>query len=480
MALALTSRNMKTRLSRFAALAIACGPFLAAQTVDDTQLKQVIIFGRHAVRTPIVQNTVLNKFSVLSYPTFAATGQAVITTNGRANETLLGAYFRQWLLQEGLLTGNDKNDNTFAYFRANNTPLIEDTATAFAAGMLPAAVVTINTVTGSDPLFNPVDAGIATMDYNMAVAAVNGRLGGNAESITTAYAAELALFRSVLFNYANGTNPPPAGPAGMADLSAAPINLSAGDSTLPVSAGGLELIDTALDPFIMEYADGMPANQVGWGWLTSGSISQVNRLYDLLLNLEFGTPYLARVQSSNLASHIVQTLVQGATGSVVAGSVGSPTDEIIVLTASNTNIVGLAALWHLDWVAKGYQPNVAALGGALVFELRQSKSTGEYLVRAAYITQTMDQLRNLTPLALAADSAPAAATRRPCPAGDGGCRTRGEPSDRPEAALAESPDNVPVFIPGCSIPNATFDCPLGKFVRVAEQAIDLDSADTMN
>ena len=54
----------------------------------------------------------------------------------------------------------------------------------------------------------------------------------------------------------------------------------------------------------------------------------------------------------------------------------------------------------------------------------QSQRTGEFIVRAAYVAQTLDQLRNQTPLTLAAP-----------------------------------PANVPVFIPGCSIDNATFDCP---------------------
>jgi hypothetical protein len=37
----------------------------------------------------------------------------------------------------------------------------------------------------------------------------------------------------------------------------------------------------------------------------------------------------------------------------------------------------------------------------LVFELRQVKATGQYLVRVFYTAQTFDQLRNLTPLTLA-------------------------------------------------------------------------------
>jgi 4-phytase/acid phosphatase len=57
----------------------------------------------------------------------------------------------------------------------------------------------------------------------------------------------------------------------------------------------------------------------------------------------------------------------------------------------------------------------------------------------------MDQLSNLTPLTL----------------------------DAP-------PASSPFFIPGCSIGNATFDCPLGRFVGIASQLIDPNSADVMN
>jgi len=423
----------------------AFGPFVAAQTADTTQLKQIVIFGRHAVRTPIAPNSVLNGFSALGYPTFAVPGLAVITPNGKTNETILGGYFRLWLTQEKLLTGNDAADAAFVYFRSNNTPLIVDTAQAFATGMLPAATVSINTTSTSDPLFNPVDAGVAELNEGMAVAAVNGRLGGSPQSLATAYATEIALVRSVLFHYPGSMTPAPAAPAGINDVTAIPISATAGSSSLPVNLGGLEMIDTAIDPFVMEYADGMAPSDVGWGQLNAGSISQIFRLYDRLLDLEFRTPYLARVQSSNVASHIVRSMVQAATGNAMTGALGTPSDKIIALTASNTNISGLASLFDLDWLVPGYQADVAAPGGALVFELRQSQTTGEYIVRASYITQTMDQLHNRTALTLT--SAPAIA---------------------------------PLFIPGCSIRNATFDCPLEGFVRVAGRAIDPHSADLVN
>ncbi len=434
---------MRYRLAAFATLAIACVGSLGAQTSDHTQLKQVIILGRHAVRTPNTPNSVLNNFSALPYPTFAVPGLSVITPNGQLNETILGGYFRLWLTQEKLLSGNDATDNAFVYLHADGAPLLIDTAQAFATGLLPAASVPVNTTATADPLFHPVDAGVAELNEEMAVAAVNGRLGGNPQGMATAYAAELAQLRAVLFHYPVGTTPLPPAPGGKLDVTAAPMTVTAGTSSaLPVNLGGLLTIDTALDPFVMEYADGLALSDVAWGDLSAGGISQVFRLYDRTLDLEYRTPYLASVQNSNLASHIVRTVLQSATGDSMTGALGTPSHKVIALIASNFNIAGLAGLLNLDWLVPGYQADVAAPGGGLVFELRQSLTTGELVVRTVYIAQTMDQLRNRTPLTLAAQPAVA-----------------------------------PVFIPGCSIHNATFDCPLDRFVRAVGRAVDAKSVD---
>jgi 4-phytase / acid phosphatase len=312
----------------------------------------------------------------------------------------------------------------------------------------PAASVNVNHYgpTESDPLFDPVGAGVALLDKRKALAAVTGRLGGNGESLASAYAPELALTRSVLFNYPEGQTPAPATPAGKVDVTTVPFQFAlAGQSGWPVDPGGLTMVFDAVDPFVMQYADGMPASDVAWGQLTADGISQTLRLYALVLDLEFRTPYLDEVQSSNLASHVVRSLIQAGTGNAMTGSLGNPSTKVIVLIASDSHITGLAGLFHLDWLLPGYQPGYCAPGGALVLELRQSQSTGEYIVRTSYVAQTMDQLRNRTVLTL----------------------------DTP-------PASSPVFIPGCSVGNATFDCPLGTFVSLAKHAIDPRSADPMN
>jgi 4-phytase/acid phosphatase len=436
--------KMKTYSLRLVTLAFCFGSFLTAQPVARTQLKQVIIFGRHSVRSPVVPNSLLDTFSVQPFPDFGVAAPGLLTANGATLETILGRYYRLWLTKEGLLTGKDSADANFVYFRANVLERTIDTAKAFALGLLPVASVNVNFYgpQDSDPLFDPVGAGVALLDQRMAIAAVKGRLGGNPQLLTSVYASELALTRSVLLGYPASETPAPVTPEGTTDVTTIPIDVTDGTPFAPVGLGGLTSVLYAVDPFLMEYAQGLPASEVGWGRLTAGGISQISRLYSLTLDLECRTPYLASVQSSNVASHVVRSMVQAATGNAMTGALGNPSAKVIVLVASDSNITGLAGLFHLDWIVPGYQPDYCAPGGALVFQLRQSQRTGEYIVRASYVAQTLDQLRNRTAL-----------------------------------TLTTPPASAPVFIPGCSVQNATFDCPLATFVRVAKHAIDPQSAD---
>ncbi len=68
-----------------------------------------------------------------------------------------------------------------------------------------------------------------------------------------------------------------------------------------------------------------------------------------------------------------------------------------------------------------------------------------FVLEASYLAQTLDQLRNRTAL-----------------------------------TLQTPPAGAPLFIPGCSTRNATFDCGLADFVAVSKRVIDRRSADRVN
>jgi len=241
---------MRAYFVRFVTLALLCIAFLAAPSAGDTQLKPVVIFGRHSVRSPAVPNYILNTFSLRPLPEF---GNAVgnVTTHGAADDRL-------WLTQKGRLGGNDSADATSVYFRAKAAEVTTRVTTqAFAAGMLTPANVNVNVdPQASDPVFDPVPSGVALLDPQKGIAAVMERLGGHPRLLASDYALELALKRSVLFHYPASETPVPATPAGKIDVTAIPIDVKAGS---PVNLGGLRFVGAAIDPFLVEYADGLLA-----------------------------------------------------------------------------------------------------------------------------------------------------------------------------------------------------------------------------
>ena len=374
-----------------------------AQTIKDgddgTTLKQIIIFGRHSTRSSTVDPSTLALFSANPYPPFVGVPTGYLTPRGREAARLLGSYFHDYLLHEGLLTGSTEIDISHAYFRANSIQRSNVTATWFGAGLIPGATIPVHSysigdpTTGTppvpDPVFDPIGAKVVTtVDSDRAQSEVQGIYGSGA-AVTSAYSAELSLIRHVL------------SPPGPVDPTSQPIPLTAYNPVTStggsINAGGLDATNGAVDPFVMQYADGFPLEDVAWGRLSLDTLSQETRLAVLQIAIEMRAPYINRVQSSNAASHVLRSMKQAILGRRLPGAFGNATSRVLVVVSSDMYVAGLAGLLHLHWLLPGYQPDYCAPGGALVFELRQSKKTKEHLVRAFYTAQTFDQLRNLTP-----------------------------------------------------------------------------------
>ena len=130
-------------------LAVAIeGPVLAQtiKAVDDgTVLKQIIIFGRHSIRAATSATNSLNQFSANPYPDFVGVPVGYLTPHGQQAAGLLGSYFHDYLLHEGLLTGDTSTDLARSYFRANTIERSYMTAAKFGAGLIPGATIPVHT-----------------------------------------------------------------------------------------------------------------------------------------------------------------------------------------------------------------------------------------------------------------------------------------------------------------------------------------------
>jgi len=376
---------------------------------DGTILKQIIVFGRHSIRASTSDPSDLARFSADPYPDFVGVPKGYLTPRGRQAASLLGSYFRDYLLNEGLLTGHDQTDLSRSYFRAEPIQRTNITAAKFGAGLIPGATIPVHsyriadgdTFAEPDPVFDPILANVATVDPVRAVTEIQG-IFGTGTATASAYSGELSLIRSVL--YPPGTQPTNGALQGSVDPTSLPISFSASTTILytggVINVGGLDAISSATDPFVMQYADNFPIEDVAWGRLSLDALSQQTRITTLLFQIEMLSPYLNQVQSSNAASHVLRTMEQTVIGEDMLGAFGDPESRVLVIITSDAYVVGLAGLLKMHWTLPGYQPDFCPPGGALVFELRQSKSSQEYLVRVFFTAQTFDQLRNLTPLTL--------------------------------------------------------------------------------
>jgi 4-phytase / acid phosphatase len=144
-------------------------------------------------------------FSPRPYPDFGVPTGYLIALGQQAG-VLLGTYFRQYLLAEGLLTGDAGTDMERSYFRANSIQRSNLTATMFGEGLIPSATIPVHSYSlgQPDPVFDPIPAGVAAIDASRAANEVQ-EVYNSGTALAAAYSAGLSLIRGVLFNYQNGT-----------------------------------------------------------------------------------------------------------------------------------------------------------------------------------------------------------------------------------------------------------------------------------
>ena len=111
----------------------------------------------------------------------------------------------------------------------------------------------------------------------------------------------------------------------------------------------LNATTAATDPFVMQYADGFPLEDVAWGRLSLDTLSQQTRLNVLQINIAMRPPYINRVQSSNAASHVLRSMIQAVSGSDLPGAFGNAKSRVLVIISSDYYVAGLAGLLGLHW-----------------------------------------------------------------------------------------------------------------------------------
>jgi 4-phytase/acid phosphatase len=422
------------RRSVFLLLLVAgcVAPALRASEAGD-ELRLVIAVTRHGVRSPLYGNDVLGKFADQPWPQWSVP-PGYLTPHGRQQMVLMGAYYRTLYASEGLLTGDATVDQARVFFRSDSDQRTTETAHDLAKGLLPSVTIDPHArpLDQLDPLFRAAKLPIGHPNLQLGVAAVLGRIGGDAAIVSQACAPAFETLHRVLLGKSAALLP---GKVEVCDLPAS-IEPGATDHVVAMK-GPLRTAMQITDNLMLEYAEGMPLSEVGWGRLSRAELTQLMQLHSLYFGLTDGTFYPAQAQGSNLASHILKTMDQAATGRADPGAFGTPGHRLVILVAHDTNIINLGGLMGLSWWLPGTQANPLLPGGALIFELRQRRSDRQFTVRAYYLSQSLDQIRTLEPL-----------------------------------TLKNPPGHAPIFIPGASEAGPGFPAPLRRFQELLQRVID--------
>ena len=129
-----------------------------AKNTDDYKLTGVVVFSRHNIRSPLVgkNSTVAKATPHKWFEWTSAPGE--LSLRGGEAETIMGQYFRRWLVSENLITENYIPAEGEVRFYANSFQRTIATAQFFSSGLFPVANVRVEhklAVGEMDPVFNP-------------------------------------------------------------------------------------------------------------------------------------------------------------------------------------------------------------------------------------------------------------------------------------------------------------------------------------
>jgi 4-phytase / acid phosphatase len=407
------------------------GQSSAGTAGSNGKLRFVVYLSRHGVRSPTSDPARYDAYSVAPWPHWSVP-PGYLTPHGFELMKLFGAYDRAEFAGEGLFAPTGCTDASRIAILADSDERTRETGKALAAGMFPGCSVTVHALPEGDPdpLFHAIRAGVGKPDNAMALAAIEGRIGGRAANLTDAYRTQLEALDRILA----GCGKVPATNPQRSSIFDLPNELAKGKSDHAADLHGpLSLASSMTESLLLEYADGMKDNELGWGCLDEPELRHVMQLHTAEVEYSERTPYIARMDASNLFVHILAALEQSAVGKPLPGAPGKPGDRALFLIGHDTNIATVAGMLDLNWILDGRRDDTPP-GGALIFELWQAPS-GTYSVLVYYTAQTLDQMRDATSL-----------------------------------TLARPPERVPVFVPGCSRPDMS--CTLDSFAATVRRVVD--------
>ena len=358
------------------------------------RIDRVVLTMRHGVRPPTKAPPMPQGVADQPWPAWPVQ-PGYLTPHGRAGVRLLGVHDRAGWLATGLFPHTGCADVRIV---ADSDERTIETARAYAEAVAPGCTVAIahRPQDQPDPLFSPIAERAVRFDAAAARRAVQAAAGpGGVAGLEARLRPMLARLDAILC----------ATPAPTCGVSREATGIApARPDRKPKLTGALDLASTASQILLLEYAEGLPMAEVGWGRATAADIERLSLFHAEEFRLLARPHGVAKANLALLAPLIAQALSEDEGAAVT------------MISGHDTNIASLGGLLDLHWQVPGLAADDPAPGSAILLE-RLVDARGQRYVRALYRSQTVAQIRTL---ADPATDAPYVAVL-PIP----GCRARG-------------------------------------------------------
>lgn len=284
---------MRRFLALIAALLLILSTVVQAA---DYQLKEVVILSRHNIRAPLSRNgSALSKVTPHQWFEWTA-APSELSLRGGELETMMGQYFRKYLVSQGLITENYLPLAGEVRFYSNTRQRTIATAQYFSSGMLPVANVRIEhqaDTSKMDPVFHPRltivnDKFRAEALRQINVMGASEGLKGLNEMLAPNYAllekvldynkSEMCLEQGIQHFSANEIEPV--------------FELNEEPSLSGVSS--LKLANQAADALILQYYEEPNVKKAGFGHkLNNAQWEAISRIKDVYGDVLFSAPIVA-------------------------------------------------------------------------------------------------------------------------------------------------------------------------------------------
>jgi 4-phytase/acid phosphatase len=345
-------------------------------------IERIVLLMRHGVRPPTKAQPMPVGIAVDAWPAWPVK-PGYLTPHGAQAVKLLGGFDRT-VVAAGLFSGRGCPAAGAVSVYSDSDQRTIATGDAWLAGFAPGCGIANDhhAQDDPDPIFSPIDTGAVPFDSARANAAVAANLGaGGLAAIEAKQRGVLTTLDRIL------CGPKPVAGCGVSDSPSRLVPADAG--ARPKFKGALDLGSTAGQILLLEYAEGKPMADIGWGRASKADIAAASALHAVEYHVVARPDYVAASNSALIAKRMVTALTDPNAA------------KLTLLVGHDTNVASLAGLLDLHWHAPGFAPDDPPPGGAIGFELVRDDA-GRHFVRAVFRSQSLDGIRALSPVGIRA------------------------------------------------------------------------------